>query len=127
MHPDPAADIEVRIPREGLGHLTCEPGLRRVLGDLEMNNPSSVVAENDHGVEQPKRRGRNNEHVDRHRLAHVVPQEAAPGRGVDFGSPRHVSPDGGLADHDTEFERAPWKGAISQLETNPPGNFRSSR
>ena len=64
-----------------------------------------VVAEDDHGVEQPKRRGRNNEHVDGHGIAHVVVQEAAPARGGGLGSPRHVSADGGLADHDAELEQ----------------------
>ena len=28
-----------RVPRKGLGHLAREPGLRRVLGDTEVNNP----------------------------------------------------------------------------------------
>ena len=36
---------------------------------------------------------------------HVIAQEAAPGRGGDLGSPRHVSPDGGLADFNTEHEQ----------------------
>jgi len=70
-----------------------------------VNDPSPVVAEDDHGVEQPKRRGGDNEHVDGHGIAHVVAQEAAPGRGGDLGSPRHVSADGGLAHHDTELEQ----------------------
>ena len=82
-----------------------EPDLGRVLGDIEVNDPSAVVAEDDHGVEQAKRRGRNNEHVDGHGVAHVVAQEAAPGRGGDFGSPWHVSSDGRLADHDAELEQ----------------------
>jgi hypothetical protein len=29
-----------------------EPDLGRVLGDIEVNDPSAVVAEDDHGVEQ---------------------------------------------------------------------------
>jgi hypothetical protein len=58
-----------------------KPDLRRVLANIEVNDLPSVVAENDHGVEQPKRRARNNEHVDGHRVAHVVVQKAAPGRG----------------------------------------------
>src|SRR6516162_4303491 len=82
-----------------------EPDLGRVRGDIEVNDPSAVVAEDDHGVEQPKRRGRNNEHVDSHSVAHMVAQEAAPGRGGDLWSPRHVSADGRLADHDAELEQ----------------------
>ena len=35
----------------------------------------------------------------------LVAKEAAPGRGGDLGSPRHVSSDGGLADPDTELEQ----------------------
>ena len=105
MSRDRAADIAVLYPREGLGHLMREPDLGRVLGDIEVNNPSAVVTEDDHSIEQLKRRGRNNEHVDGHGVAHVVAQEAAPGRGGDFGSPRHVSSDGGLAHRDTEFEQ----------------------
>src|SRR5438445_11248099 len=34
-----------------------------------------------------------------------VVQEATPGRGGDFGPPRQVSPDRGLADLDAEFEQ----------------------
>ena len=41
--------------------------MRGVLGDIEVNNLSSVVAEDEHGVEQPKRCSCNNEHVDRDR------------------------------------------------------------
>jgi hypothetical protein len=63
------------------------------------------LVEDDQGVEQPKPCSRNNEHVDGHGIAHVVAQEAAPGRGGDLGSPRHVSADGGLADYDTELEQ----------------------
>jgi hypothetical protein len=35
----------------------------------------------------------------------MVVQEATPGRGGDFGPPRHVSPNRGLADLDAEFEQ----------------------
>ena len=93
------------VPREGLGHLMREPDLGWVLSDIEVNDPSAVVAEDDHGVEQPTGRGRNNEHVDGRRLTHVVAQETAPARGRDCGSPGHVSADGGLAHYDTELEQ----------------------
>ncbi len=79
--------------------------MRRIFGDINMDDRSSVVAEDDHGVEKPKRRGCNNEHVDRRNLGQMVVQEATPGRGGDFGPPRQVSPDRGLADLDAELEQ----------------------
>jgi len=35
-----------------------------VFGDLEVNDLSAVMAEDDQGIEKPKGRGYNNEHVD---------------------------------------------------------------
>jgi hypothetical protein len=35
------------------------------LGDVEVNDPSSIMAEEDQGVEKPKRRSCNDEYVDR--------------------------------------------------------------
>jgi hypothetical protein len=43
--------------------------------------------------------------VDRRKVGRMVVQEATPGRGGDFGPPRHVSPNRGLADLDAEFEQ----------------------
>src|SRR5665647_150646 len=93
------------VPRKRLGYLACEPVLGWMSGNIEVNDLSSIVAKDDHGVEQPKRRGCNNEHVNRGHVGDVVLQEAMPGRGGDFRSPRHVSPDRGLAHRDTEFEQ----------------------
>jgi hypothetical protein len=39
--------------------------LGRVLGDLEMDDPSSMVTKDDHGIQQLKCRGGYHEHVDR--------------------------------------------------------------
>jgi hypothetical protein len=39
--------------------------LRGILGDIEMDDSSSVMSEDDQGIEKPKRRGCHNEHVDR--------------------------------------------------------------
>jgi hypothetical protein len=49
------------VPRKGLGHLACKPVLRGVFGDLEVNDPSTVMTEDDEGIEKPKSRGYNNE------------------------------------------------------------------
>src|ERR1035437_8875359 len=70
-----------------------------------MDDSSSVVAEDDQGVKKPKRRGCNDEHVDRNNVCQVVVQETTPGRGGDFWPPRHVSSDGGLAHVDAELEQ----------------------
>ena len=93
------------IPREGFSNLMREPELGRILGDIEVNDPSAVMTDDDQAVEQPERRGRNDEHVDGHGVAHVIAQEAAPGRGGDLGPPGYVSADSGLADLDAELEQ----------------------
>jgi hypothetical protein len=78
------------VPRKGLGDLPREPDLGRVLGDLEMDDPSSMVIKDNHGIKQLKRRGRDHEHVDRRDGCHMVPQEAAPSRGGSVTAPREV-------------------------------------
>ena len=100
-----AAESEGRCPREGLGDLACKPVLRWIQGDIEMDDVSSLVAEDGHGVEQLKRSRYDNEHVDGGGVMHVVVQERAPGRGGGLGPPRQVSADRGLADRDADLEQ----------------------
>src|ERR1700738_4642223 len=87
-----------------------------------MNDFSAVMAKHDQGIQDPKRRGCDNEHVDRRDVGQVVVQKATPGRGGEFGPPRHVSPDRGLADLDAELEqfavdarRAPERVGVAHL------------
>jgi hypothetical protein len=82
-----------------------EPGLSRVLGDVKMDDPSSTVINNDRGIQQLKRRGRDHEHVDRGDSGHLVPREAAPSRGGSVGVPREVPSDSSLAHLDAELEQ----------------------
>ena len=63
------------------------------------------MAEEDQGVEKPKPRSCNDEHLDLDNVGHVVLQKGAPGRGGDFGAPRQVPPDRGLADFNTKLEQ----------------------
>src|SRR5258708_4881884 len=77
-----------RVPWKRLSHLACQPDLRWILGDLEMDYPSAVVAKNNQSVEKPECRGGDDERVDRGRIVHVVVQEAAPSWRGDLGSPR---------------------------------------
>ena len=80
-------------------------GLCGIWGDIEMDDSSSLVTEDDQGVENLKRRRYDNEHVDGGGFMHVIVQKRSPGRGGGFGSPRQVSADRGLADLDAEFEQ----------------------
>ena len=55
--------------------MACKPVLRGIFGDLEVNDLSAVMAEDDQGIEQSKRRGHNNEHIDGSQAVHVVVQK----------------------------------------------------
>jgi hypothetical protein len=94
--------------------------LRRVSGDLEMDDSPAVVIKYNHGIKHPKRRGRDDEHVDRDDDCHMVSQKAAPSRGGSLRAPRGISSNGGSTDIDVELEEfavdtrcAPKRGAGS--------------
>jgi|SRR5262252_7174240 len=78
------------VPRKGLGDLLREPNLRRVSDDLEMDDSTSMMIKYNHGIGHPKRRGRDDEHVDRDDGCHMVPQKAAGSRGGSLRAPRHT-------------------------------------
>ncbi|HLQ93719.1 MAG TPA: hypothetical protein VK148_27165, partial [Xanthobacteraceae bacterium] len=50
---------------------------------------STGTDHDDQYVKKPKRRGCNDEHVDRNNVGQVVVQETTPGQGGDLGPPRH--------------------------------------
>ena len=70
-----------------------------------MDNFSSLVTEDDQGVEKPKRRRYDNEHVDGGGVVPVIVQERAPGRRGGLGPSWQVSANRGLADLDAELEQ----------------------
>ena len=57
------------------GNVAREPALRWVLGDTEVNDSPTIVAEDDQGVEEPKRRRCNDKHFERDNVGHVVLQK----------------------------------------------------
>jgi hypothetical protein len=60
------------VPGKGLGHLTRKPDLCRIFADIEVDDLSAVMAKHDQGIQDPKRRGCHNEHVDRRDVGLVV-------------------------------------------------------
>jgi hypothetical protein len=76
-----------------------------MLGDSCAHDLPAIVGQNDHHVEQPKRCGRHNKHVDGGDAFGVIAQEAAPGRGRRTSSSHHVLRDDRLADLDAELEQ----------------------
>jgi hypothetical protein len=79
--------------------------LRRILGGLEMDDSPSTVIKYNHGIKQPKRCGRDGEHVDRDDDCHMVPQKAPPSRGGSPGAPRQIPSNGSLTDVDAKLEQ----------------------
>ena len=82
-----------------------QPDLGRVLGDIEMDDCSSLMAEDDQGVEKLKSCSHDNEHVDGGSVMHVIVQKRAPGRGGGFGPPWKISANRGLAHVYAELEQ----------------------
>ena len=82
-----------------------QPDLCRVLGDIEMDDFSSLMAEDNQGVEKVKSCRYDNEHVDGGGVMHVIVQERAPGWGRGLGPPWKISANRGLAHFDAEFEQ----------------------
>src|ERR1041385_2183713 len=75
-----------------------------MLGDVEVNDLPTGVAENDHDVEKPERSADDDEHIQGGDAVDMVPQECPPSRGWGFGSFDHVLGHRGLADADPELE-----------------------
>ena len=78
--------------------------LRRVSGDFEMDDTPSMVIKYNHRIKQPKRRSRDDEHVDRDDDRHMVLQKDAPSRGGSLRAPRQIPSNGGLTDLDAKLE-----------------------
>src|SRR5277367_6837769 len=76
-----------------------------MFGDGGAYDLPTIVRQNDHDVEQPKRRGRNNEHIDRSDALGVTPQEGPPVLRRCSPSSHHVLRDGRLADLEAELEQ----------------------
>jgi len=73
--------------------------------DIKAHNLLAVVGQNDHNIEQPKRRGHHNEHIDRGDAGGLIAQKATPGRRRRPSPSHQILGNRGLADLDTELEQ----------------------
>jgi hypothetical protein len=71
---------------------------------VKSHNLPAIVGQNDHHIQQPKRRGSHNEHVDRGDAGGLIAQEATPGRRRCSSSSHHILGDRALAYLDAELE-----------------------
>jgi hypothetical protein len=76
-----------------------------MLGDGSVNDSPAIVGQDDHYIEQPKRCGRHNEHIDRSNALGLIAQEAAPDRRRRPSSSHHILGDRGLAYLDAELKQ----------------------
>jgi len=76
-----------------------------MLSDSCAHDLSAIVSQNDHHIEQPKRRGRNNEHIDRSDAFGGIAQESPPVLRRCSPPSHHVLGDGRLADLNAELEQ----------------------
>ena len=77
-------------PRERIGELPGGPLRVRVLGHIEVNDPTAGVSENDKDEEDLEGDRGHDEEVGRHEVLHVVLEEGEPGRGGWLPGPHHV-------------------------------------
>ena len=85
-----------------LGDLACQPDLCRVLRDIEIDDFSSLMAEDDQGVEKLKSCSFDNEHVDGDGVMHVIVQKRAPGWGGGVPAQKAIRPWNRFADEDRD-------------------------
>jgi hypothetical protein len=72
-------EISSRIIRwEGLAQLLCRPGGCRMRGHHGVDDPSTVVREDDQYEQQPKGDRRHNEEVGGDNLTRVISEESPP-------------------------------------------------
>ena len=93
---------------EGLAELLDDPPSRRVVGRVEVEDPTPVVVDDDEAVQDVPRRRRDREEVHACDGGFVVAEESDPslydiGVGMALAEPPHVAGDGDLGNHEAEL------------------------
>ena len=82
--------------------LAC-PLRRRVCGDVEVQNASAIMRENDKNEQDFKPNGMDGKEVDRGKLGNVIVEERSPCLGWRFWMSDHVFGNGSLRDFNASF------------------------
>ena len=93
------------VKRESFPQLLASPLGGRMGGDIEMEDPATVMSQHQEHVEDLEPNRGNREEIDRHQGLDVVVEESPPGLRRRLTEPDHVLADAGLPDVDAEFEK----------------------
>ena len=123
--------VPKQVPRDllkgkGLPELLRGPLGRRMGGDVEMDDPPSVVSQNQEHVQDLKPDRRHRKEVDRHHGLQVVLQEGPPCLRRRVTTADHVFAHAGLADIDAELEEFTVDARSAPkriLAAHPPNQF----
>ena len=88
---------------EGINDLLRRPGRRRMLGDVEMNDPPAVVEKDDEDEEDSTGDGLNGKEIDRAQRGGVIREEGSPCLRRRAARPPHKPGDGSLRDLHAKF------------------------
>lgn len=94
----------------GLQQLACRPDGRAMLGDIEVQDSSPIVAQNDQHKQDLEGRRWDREEIQRNRLLGMILMEGLPRKRRWVTTLDHVLRDSGLGNFDPELE---------QLAVNP--------
>ena len=92
------------IPRKRFAQLLRGPGRGGMTRHGDMNDPATLVREDDEHEQQPVRGRRDDEEIGGHDLLDVIGQEGAPRLRRWCGRARHVLRHGGLRDLHAELQ-----------------------
>jgi len=95
------------VPRERLHDLLGRPLCRRIRGDVEMENPASLVGEDQEDKEDSIANGGHNEEVDGGDVFDVIPQESSPSGGGRSLPSDHVFLDRRFVQIDSDLAQLP--------------------
>src|SRR5262249_41758557 len=93
------------VERKGFEHLLRGPFTRRMSRDVEVDNASSIVGENDKHEQNFKPHGVDGEGVDRSQLRYVIVEERSPRLRWWLRMAHHVFGNRSLGDLNSEFEQ----------------------